>query len=1136
MSLNVGTLTMLITANTTGLVQAEKDIRRFGANAEAAAIGVSRTMARAFTIPIALIGYASMKVFSEFESSLAKIEGLVGISKEQTQAWGKELLALAPKVAQGPEKLAEALYYVTSSGYKSADALKITKIAAEAAMAGLGETVQIADIITSAMNAFGKSALSAERATDILIATVREGKGEPEQLVRAFGQVIPIAAQVGLSFEQVGGVLAALTRNGASAANASTYLRQALFTLLGGSKKTENELARLGTSTKELRNQIANQGLLQTLIDLKKAMGAMSDESMKKVFPNVRAFMLMSSLLGNNLEDTKVLMNEVANSTGSLGVAMSAVADTWKYNVNSALASGKGALIATGEAIKKVLLPIIKSAGAWLQSFAENFSKLSDAQQAFRVKLAILVAALGPLGIILTTLYSVILPGLGLALSGAWKAVLSLATAIRTLTTITGLSAIAFNAQYLAISAGQLIMAIFTGNVVKAKVALFNMQIALKALAGPIGWALIAIGAVGYGIYKWVQHARELSEVQKDLNSINEQANNVMAEEMGKITSLSKVAQNDYANKQMKHEAIKSLNDISPVYLGWITEETIATKKATEAIDAYNATVMQKAKVEAATEASKKLWVDYFKAVLDGTNEAVSGQQKLTLFFKNLTNPDAFSMRLRDKGLENADKLLQTTEQRAKQFAEIVSQTNIPLKDLIKQYDALANATNYVDEKDQERLKENIRLMKELRDLASSKYKSAGTEISFAEFNKLENIVNSLNKAIAAKEKLVKKTTVNPFGGDTPTEDVENQVKKLNDIEKALEDLKEKTVELARWSAFSGDVTEDTNEKYKLYTETLELLIRKGMSPLNPLVLALVGNISQLSEKIKAGEQGVQKYRESMESLMTPMKSITSGYLAPQSLMPAEYVEGSKALAEYYKEMNNADEAMKLFGDTTGGLELKLQAISKAKRETMKALFDTGNEEQRQIYIRDIEALGTEYIRTANKLEKAKAIGDTIGDVFTGLAGAIAASLSGVENSFASLLVIINEAMIKLGSTLIATGAAMLLSKKTAAEGAKQMAAGFGLVLLGSVGKIAAEKSIEKRSSKMAMGGIVPNGYPNDSYPAMLSSKEMVIPPNKLPDFKKDKQSMIVEVKGVIRGNDIHYIVEETKRRYKTSF
>jgi hypothetical protein len=63
--------------------------------------------------------------------------------------------------------------------------------------------------------------------------------------------------------------------------------------------------------------------------------------------------------------------------------------------------------------------------------------------------------------------------------------------------------------------------------------------------------------------------------------------------------------------------------------------------------------------------------------------------------------------------------------------------------------------------------------------------------------------------------------------------------------------------------------------------------------------------------------------------------------------------------------------------------------------------------------------------------------------------------------------------------------------------------------------------------AKLKLGGIVPPGYPNDSYPAMLTSGEMVTPPGKLP--KQELSAATIELKGEfkVRGNDLVYILDK---------
>lgn len=59
----------------------------------------------------------------------------------------------------------------------------------------------------------------------------------------------------------------------------------------------------------------------------------------------------------------------------------------------------------------------------------------------------------------------------------------------------------------------------------------------------------------------------------------------------------------------------------------------------------------------------------------------------------------------------------------------------------------------------------------------------------------------------------------------------------------------------------------------------------------------------------------------------------------------------------------------------------------------------------------------------------------------------------------------------------------------------------------------------------MAKGGTIPSGFPNDTYPAMLSSGETVLPaPHALSGFQGGVQT--IQVIGKIRGQDIHFINE----------
>ena len=150
---------------------------------------------------------------------------------------------MSQSVGKGPRELADALFFITSAGLEGEQALRALEAAAKGSAIGLGDTATVADALTSAMNAYGAETLSAEMATAILVATVREGKVEADQLAGSLGKIIPIASEMGVSFDQVGAAIAAMTRLGLDANVSTTGLRALFSGLLQDSPKVRKGLA-----------------------------------------------------------------------------------------------------------------------------------------------------------------------------------------------------------------------------------------------------------------------------------------------------------------------------------------------------------------------------------------------------------------------------------------------------------------------------------------------------------------------------------------------------------------------------------------------------------------------------------------------------------------------------------------------------------------------------------------------------------------------------------------------------------------------------------------------------------------------------------------------------------------------------
>lgn len=286
------------------------------------------------TLPIIGLGAASIKMGLDFEKQMTNIAALTNTPNEAIGGLRKQILDLSREVAVSPAELGAGAYFILSSGITdTATAMAVLEHAAKASAAGLGDTATIAATTTSIMNAYGFSAAEAERATDALTNTVKLGKGEPAELANSLGFIIPIASQMGISVEQVGGVLATLTNVGLGADNAVTALKGALTQVLSPSDQSRDAFRRLGAATGdagfsvEVFRQRVQQDMGAAFADLVKKAGAGS-EALTRTGLSIEDLSKIAEGALNNLQvlpkDVEGTFNRLADS---LGLSLTEVAE-----------------------------------------------------------------------------------------------------------------------------------------------------------------------------------------------------------------------------------------------------------------------------------------------------------------------------------------------------------------------------------------------------------------------------------------------------------------------------------------------------------------------------------------------------------------------------------------------------------------------------------------------------------------------------------------------------------------------------------------------------------------------------------------------------------------------------------------
>lgn len=355
-------------------------------------MGVGKSMSKYITLPIVAAGAVAIKFATDFDTSLNHIQALVGANTKQMNLYRKSILDLAPAVGVGPKELADALYFITSSGFKGAAALKVLKASAQAAAAGLGDTRTVANLVTSAVTAYGEANLSAARATDVLTATVREGKGDPAELANALGENIGVAQKLGISFNEVGAAMSALSLITPDVAQDGTQLSGVMSKLLAPAKQSEEAFQKLGLSVSDLHAEIKEKGLLGTLLDLKERMKG-TGVTAHDLFPEIRSLRGFFNLTGKAADKNVGIFKRLNAATGDTAKALKAAGGTESFKFKQALAELEVAAINVGEA----LIPIAVQIADGVKSMAEAFNNLSPAAQKTVLVIAGILAVIGPL-------------------------------------------------------------------------------------------------------------------------------------------------------------------------------------------------------------------------------------------------------------------------------------------------------------------------------------------------------------------------------------------------------------------------------------------------------------------------------------------------------------------------------------------------------------------------------------------------------------------------------------------------------------------------------------------------------------------------------------------------------------------
>lgn len=323
-----------------------------------AAAGIGKMLGSAFTGGTAL------------ESAMAKVGTIADTAKVPLESLSSQVLQVSGDMHIGANEISEAAYQAISAGQDTGNAVAFAGKASMLAKAGFTSSASAVDILTTALNAYGKGADEVGHVSDVLLTTQNLGKTSVDELAGSMGRVIPLAAAYNVSLENLSSGLAIMTANGIATAEASTYTKS-MLNELGDTGSTVGKILQqqTGKSFAELNADGKSLGdVLQILYD---KVGGNATE-FAGLWSSVEAGTGALSLASSGADKFNSVLQQMQADSNLTQTAYDTMTDTMAYKLDGVKTNAQNLGTALFDAVSGRLGEGVALAGGYLQTLSES--------------------------------------------------------------------------------------------------------------------------------------------------------------------------------------------------------------------------------------------------------------------------------------------------------------------------------------------------------------------------------------------------------------------------------------------------------------------------------------------------------------------------------------------------------------------------------------------------------------------------------------------------------------------------------------------------------------------------------------------------------------------------------------------
>ncbi|WP_371279589.1 phage tail tape measure protein [Anaerostipes sp.] len=614
----------------------------------AAVIGVASVAAAKKTIDVG----------KSFEAGMSEVQAISGAS-------GKDLEKLSAKAKQmgattkfSATESATALKYMAMAGWKTNQMVSGLSGVMNLAAASGEDLGTVSDIVTDSMTAFGLKAKDSGHFADVLAKASSSSNTNVAMMGETFKYVAPLAGSMKYSIEDTATAIGLMANAGIKGSQAGTSLRSIITRLVKPPKDAATALNALGISTTKADGSM--KPLRETMAELREKFSGLTESQKASYASSIAGQEAMSGLLAivnASDSDFNKLQKAIDNSSG----AAKKQADVMNNNLQGALYDLGSVAESVGIGIyEDIKTPLTKAVGVGTAQLRILSNKLKKGgikeivpKEAINTvenlgKVAMVagkggVKVLGAAAKLVGNNMEVALPVAAslLTVFKGYKAVTTVVTAFRTVSTATQGASIGVQLLGTAIQ-------LFTGKTIQATSATTAFKAASAALGGPVGIAVVAVGALAAGVAayaltqkravteadKFASSCTKLKKKQdematsiKSLHKENQEnvdstrANGVQADRLyNQLTKLMKVEGKSAGTKAQIASVVKQLNELLPGLNLEYDKEADKLNKSTSAIKKNIAALKEQAMAKAYQKGMENAASKVAKADIENEN------------------------------------------------------------------------------------------------------------------------------------------------------------------------------------------------------------------------------------------------------------------------------------------------------------------------------------------------------------------------------------------------------------------------------------------------------------------------------------------------------------------------------------